>query len=126
MDFKAQFLHKVISLTKITQPPTTSRTLTFLVLRKLISKYQVDSGFTTADDFTETSVRIKSLGRRELGRYFCRAQNKLGSGEGVVEIVQSYQPNCIIGLCDSFSGASTTTVSWSSFTIILSSLLMAR
>jgi hypothetical protein len=43
--------------------------------------FAVDSGFTTTDDFTETSVRIKSLGQRQLGSYYCRAQNKLGSGE---------------------------------------------
>ena len=68
--------------------------------------YTVDSGFTTSDDFTETSVRIKSLDRRLLGHYECRAQNKLGQGEGLIEVVQSYEPNCVIGLCEGFtSGA---------------------
>ena len=66
----------------------------------------MDSGFTTSDDFTETSVRIKSLDRRLLGHYECRAQNKLGQGEGLIEVVQSYEPNCVIGLCEGFtSGA---------------------
>jgi hypothetical protein len=68
--------------------------------------YAVDGGFITSDDFTETSVRIKSLGRRELGKYYCRAQNKLGSGEGVIEVVQGFEPNCVIGVCEGYVGAS--------------------
>jgi hypothetical protein len=35
----------------------------------------------TADDLTETTVRIKKLNPRQLGVYTCRAQNKLGSAE---------------------------------------------
>ena len=65
----------------------------------------VDSGYTTADDFTETSVRVKSLGSRELGEYFCRAQNKLGSKERRIEIVRSYEPSCTVGICDGFNRA---------------------
>ena len=69
--------------------------------------FAVDSGFTTADDFTETSVRVKSLGRRELGVYECRAQNKLGQQERRINIVRSYEPNCVAGLCETFNAASS-------------------
>ena len=44
----------------------------------------VDNGYQTADDHTETSVRIKRLGRQHLGKYICRAQNKLGTKEKVI------------------------------------------
>ena len=45
--------------------------------------YVVDNGYQTADDRTETTVRIKRLGRQHLGKYICRAQNKLGTKEQV-------------------------------------------
>lgn len=67
--------------------------------------YVVDNGYTTADDFTETSVRIKKLGRRQLGKYYCRAQNKLGSAEREFLVEESYEPNCRVGLCGDFSSA---------------------
>ena len=70
--------------------------------------YAVDSGYTTTDDLTATSVRIKELGQRQLGDYHCRAQNKLGSGEKTITVEQSYQPNCL-GLCGGeFTGSATT------------------
>ena len=61
--------------------------------------FVVDSGFTTSDDFTETSVRIKKLGPRLLGSYTCRAQNKLGITEKEIVVEQTYEPNCVVGLC---------------------------
>ena len=67
--------------------------------------YAVDTGFTTSDDFTETSVRIKKLSPRQLGTYVCRAQNKLGSAEREIVVVQQYEPDCIIGLCDRYTSA---------------------
>lgn len=51
-------------------------------------------------------MRIKELGQRQLGDYYCRAQNKLGSGEQTITVEQSYQPNCL-GLCGDFTGAAT-------------------
>ena len=50
--------------------------------------YVVDNGYVTADDHTETSVRIKRLGRQHLGKYICRAQNKLGLKEQVNKLLQ--------------------------------------
>ena len=47
----------------------------------LLQNYAVDNGFMTADDLTETTVRIKKLSPRQIGVYTCRAQNKLGSAE---------------------------------------------
>lgn len=72
--------------------------------------YVVDNGYQTGDDHTETSVRIKRLSRQHVGKYICRAQNKLGISEQVINVVETYQPNCAVGLCDqSASGASLQT-----------------
>ena len=70
--------------------------------------YVVDNGYLTADDFTDTSVRIKKLGKRQLGSYFCRAQNKLGSTEKEFIVVETYEPDCTVGLCNEFSSASSS------------------
>jgi len=86
--------------------------------------YVVDNGFTTADDFTETSVRIKKMGRRQLGKYYCRAQNKLGSAEREFLVSESYEPNCVVGLCGDFSAGSISVASYSSlFTLLITSLI---
>lgn len=70
--------------------------------------YVVDNGYQTADDHTETSVRIKRLGRQHLGKYICRAQNKLGTKEKVIEVVETYTPNCEVGLCDQSASSAST------------------
>jgi len=80
--------------------------------------YVVDNGFTTADDFTETSVRIKKLGRRQMGTYYCRAQNKLGSAEREFRVTETYEPNCVVGLCGDFSAGSISLYS-SLFTLLI-------
>ena len=89
--------------------------------------YAVDNGYITADDFTETSVRIKKMGRRQLGNYTCRAQNKLGNTEKVFRVYESYVPNCEVGLCGDFSSGSTSSGFKSLFSMLitLSILLMA-
>ena len=62
-------------------------------------KYIVDNGFATIDAFIETSVRIRSLDRRTLGTYSCRATNKLGETQKEMNVTEAYTPNCAIGLC---------------------------
>ena len=90
----------------------------------MLQLYVVDNGFTTADDFTETSVRIKKMGRRQLGKYYCRAQNKLGSAEREFLVSESYEPNCVVGLCGDFSAGSISVASYSSlFTLLITSLI---
>jgi len=68
--------------------------------------YAVDNGYITSEDFTETSVRVKKLGPRQLGKYTCRAQNKLGETSKEFIIQESYEPNCVVGLCGDFSSGS--------------------
>ena len=46
--------------------------------------YVVDNGYEIGGE-RETTVRIKRLGRQQTGRYICRAQNKLGIEEKVID-----------------------------------------
>eukprot|EP00096_Caligus_rogercresseyi_P014102 TRINITY_DN6634_c0_g1_i1.p1 TRINITY_DN6634_c0_g1~~TRINITY_DN6634_c0_g1_i1.p1 ORF type:complete len:380 (+),score=76.34 TRINITY_DN6634_c0_g1_i1:119-1258(+) len=64
--------------------------------------YIVDAGFATNDDFTETTVRIKHLDYSQIGKYTCRAQNKLGTTESTIEVLESYSPNCVTGICENY------------------------
>lgn len=44
------------------------------------------SHFATADEFTDTTLRVITIEKRQYGQYICRAGNKLGTAEGVVEL----------------------------------------
>ena len=88
--------------------------------------YSVDAGYTTTDDFTETRVRVKSLGPRMLGNYQCKAQNKLGAGEGNIEVFRTSRVNCLIGVCDDFGAASAKDVSSLCMLLAASALLLFR
>ena len=87
----------------------------------MFQNYAVDTGFTTSDDFTETSVRVRNLSPRQLGVYVCRAQNKLGSAEKEINVVQQYEPDCVVGLCDRYTSRATKTAA--ATTVILPTLI---
>lgn len=42
--------------------------------------------FASADEFTDTTVRVVTIEKRQYGTYICQAANKLGSAEGSVEL----------------------------------------
>ena len=44
------------------------------------------SQFATADEYTDTTLRILSVEKRQFGMYQCRAANKLGIAEAEVEL----------------------------------------
>lgn len=54
--------------------------------------YQI-SIFPTSDEFTDTTLRIITAEKRQYGFYTCRATNKFGSNEKVIEF---------FGMCYSF------------------------
>ena len=85
----------------------------------------MDNGYITSEDFTETSTRVKKLGPTQLGKYTCRAQNKLGETSKEFIIQESYEPNCVVGLCGDFSSGCSGLESLFSMLISLSILLMA-
>ena len=44
------------------------------------------SHFATADEFTDTTLRVITIEKRQYGQYTCKAINKLGSDEANVEL----------------------------------------
>jgi len=44
------------------------------------------SHFATADEYTDTTIRIITIEKRQYGEYTCRAANKLGTAETKVEL----------------------------------------
>jgi neuronal growth regulator 1 len=56
-------------------------------------KYQI-SNFNTADEFTDSTLRITKIDEQKFGKYRCEAVNKLGRGEGEVELRESSSPVC--------------------------------
>ncbi|KAG6454611.1 lachesin [Manduca sexta] len=52
------------------------------------------SHFATADEFTDTTLRVITIEKRQFGMFTCTAQNKLGSAEGHVELTESIIPVC--------------------------------
>ncbi len=47
-----------------------------------------------------------------MGKYQCRAQNKLGSSEGTIEVIRQFEPNCVVGLCEGFAAAAAAAAAW--------------
>lgn len=88
-------------------------------------KYIVDNGFATIDAFIETSVRIRSLDRRTLGTYSCRATNKLGETQKEMNVTEAYTPNCAIGLCsESLTDAASARSASASILVLAASFLV--
>lgn len=52
------------------------------------------SHFATADEFTDTNLRVITIEKRQYGMFTCKAQNKLGSAEAYVELTESIIPVC--------------------------------
>ncbi|XP_072948671.1 lachesin [Epargyreus clarus] len=52
------------------------------------------SHFATADEFTDTTLRVITIEKRQYGMFTCKAQNKLGTDEGQVELFETIIPVC--------------------------------
>lgn len=48
------------------------------------------SHFATADQYTDTTIRVITIEKRQYGEYVCRAANKLGTAETKVELFGMY------------------------------------
>lgn len=55
--------------------------------------YKIDQ-FATSDEFTDFTVRVITIEKRQYGTYTCKATNKLGSSEGKAELFESIIPVC--------------------------------
>ncbi|XP_046743632.1 lachesin isoform X2 [Diprion similis] len=51
------------------------------------------SHFATADEFTDTTIRVITIEKRQYGQYVCKAANKLGTSETQVELFEISIPN---------------------------------
>ncbi|XP_058805612.1 lachesin-like [Phymastichus coffea] len=52
------------------------------------------SHFATADEYTDTTLRVISIEKKQFGDYVCRAANKLGSAETTVHLFETVVPVC--------------------------------
>ncbi|XP_031827641.1 septate junction protein lachesin [Nomia melanderi] len=52
------------------------------------------SHFATADQYTDTTIRVITIEKRQFGEYVCRAANKLGTAETKVELFETTVPVC--------------------------------
>ncbi|CAG9794549.1 unnamed protein product [Diatraea saccharalis] len=52
------------------------------------------SHFATADEFTDTTLRVITIEKRQYGIFTCKAQNKLGTVEGKVHLFETIIPVC--------------------------------
>ncbi|XP_017787557.1 PREDICTED: lachesin-like [Habropoda laboriosa] len=52
------------------------------------------SHFATADQYTDTTIRVITIEKRQYGEYTCRAANKLGTAETKVELFETTVPVC--------------------------------
>lgn len=55
--------------------------------------YQI-SHFATADEFTDSTIRVITIEKRQYGDYMCKAVNKLGSAEMSVHLFETVIPTC--------------------------------
>lgn len=48
------------------------------------------SHFSTADEYTDSTIRVITIEKRQYGKYMCKASNKLGTAETEVELFGKY------------------------------------
>ncbi|XP_023024885.1 lachesin [Leptinotarsa decemlineata] len=77
------------------------------------------SHFAVADEFTDTTIRVITIEKRQYGQYVCKAANKLGTAEGRVELFESVIPVCPPA-CGSARYAAAATISTSTAAIFIS------
>ena len=97
--------------------------------------YQI-SIFATSNEFTDTTLRVKRIEKKQFGKYVCRAVNKLGSSEKELELFETV--NVICPPACGFGGITSGAITISSsllqsqqrillyFVIIFSSLIFAQ
>lgn len=52
------------------------------------------SHFATADEFTDSTIRVITIEKRQYGDYVCKAVNKLGQAEAKVHLFETVIPVC--------------------------------
>jgi len=86
------------------------------------SQHQSISFFGSVDEYTDTTIRIITIEKRQYGKYICKAVNKLGSAEAGVELFETIIPVCPPACSQAhYGGASQIT---SSTALIILSIIM--
>ncbi|XP_014476090.1 PREDICTED: lachesin [Dinoponera quadriceps] len=52
------------------------------------------SHFATGDEYTDTTIRVITIEKRQYGEYVCRATNKIGASETTIELFETIIPVC--------------------------------
>lgn len=87
-------------------------------------KYKI-SNFATADEFTDSTLRIVSVEGKQYGNYKCQAVNKLGSDEGQIELYETSNPVCPPA-CGQGHYSSAHSIEASLFVILAAALVTFR
>ena len=78
--------------------------------------------FSTSHEYTDSVLRIKRIEKRHFGEYICKAINKLGSDQKIIELRESVNvvcpPSCGVGYAG-YTGAANQLNSWCVATISL-------
>uniref|UniRef100_A0AAG5D6L7 Ig-like domain-containing protein n=1 Tax=Anopheles atroparvus TaxID=41427 RepID=A0AAG5D6L7_ANOAO len=103
-------------------PPPAIRWLKDSVQLSSNQHYQL-SQFATADEFTDTTLRVITAEKRQYGEYVCQATNKLGEAEGRVEFTESVIPVCPPACGQARYGGDASTLAVSSFLLLVATVL---
>ncbi|XP_067213867.1 lachesin isoform X2 [Linepithema humile] len=57
------------------------------------NQHHTISHFATADEYTDSTLRVITIEKRQYGEYKCRAANKLGTDETTIELFEISTPN---------------------------------
>ncbi|KAK0176597.1 hypothetical protein PV328_000716 [Microctonus aethiopoides] len=88
----------------------------------LDNQHQKISTFATADEYTDSTIRILTIEKRQYGEYVCEAANKLGTAKTTVELFETIIPVCPPACGQAQYGAGATATS--SGTVVAVVLLM--
>ncbi|CAG0914977.1 unnamed protein product [Notodromas monacha] len=58
------------------------------------NQHYMISHFSTADEFTSTTLRVLSIEKKQYGKFQCQAANKFGIASATVELVETVIPVC--------------------------------
>ncbi|XP_053662636.1 lachesin [Anopheles marshallii] len=103
-------------------PPPAIRWLKDSVQLSSNQHYQL-SQFATADEFTDSTLRVITAEKRQYGEYICQATNKLGEAEGRVEFTESVIPVCPPACGQAHYGGGSSVISVSSVLMAVATVL---
>ncbi|KAH9367302.1 hypothetical protein HPB48_011923 [Haemaphysalis longicornis] len=89
------------------------------------NQYYRISIFSTAEEFTDSTLRINAIEKKQYGNYSCKALNKLGSDEKIIELYETVNVICPPACDKSYQAAACHLQSLSASVLVLLSMLCA-